>query len=377
MDEPILRRGEVLERQREGIDSLLAGQGRLLLALDSELGWLYRADFSGDRDRTTIQGVRGSRVYGTAPGDPLRVASFGDSFVYGTEVADDETWGHVVERVSPGIELLNYGVGGFGMDQAYLRYLREGAELSPDMVLFGFTPVNLGRLINVYRRFVSASEIPLVKPRFTALEGGGLSRIPVPLPDTLGLRQLQHDVALLRRLGENDWWYRPEVWANPLHDMSATLRLMAGLWMRFDRRYVDPDRPVSGRNGLFRPESEAFRIQTALIDSVVVRVRNEGTIPFILLLPDRGVLQARISGLPASWDPLIEALGRADVPHLDGTEAFLRIPDGAAALPSWFAAGGHYSAEGNRLVGEWLAEVLLREATNACSMGTVRPAVCR
>lgn len=376
MVEPIERRAKVLERQRVEIDSLLAGQGRLQLILDPELGWLYRPGFVGDRDRTTIQGLRGSRLYEAEPGEALRVASFGDSFVYGTEVADGEAWGHVVEVTEPGIELLNYGVGGYGMDQAYLRYMGEGAQFSPDLVLVGFTPVNLGRLVNVYRRFISGMEIPLVKPRFQALEGGGLSRLPVPLPDTSDLRQLQHDVALLRRLGENDWWYRSEVWANPLHDLSTTVRLASGLWTRVDRRYVDPDRPISGTDWLFRPESEAFRIQTALMDSVVVRIREDGSVPFILLLPDRGVLEARMSGGPASWDPLVEALRRSEVPIMDGTEAFLRIPPGPEGLSPWFAPGGHYSPEGNRLLGEWLAGILLREAMNACEMETVRPAVC-
>jgi len=374
--EPIERRARVLERQREGIDSLLAGQGRLLWVLDPELGWLYRPGFVGDRDRMTLQGLRGFRLYETEPGAALRVASFGDSFVYGTEVADGEVWSHVVEQTSPGVELLNYGVGGYGMDQAYLRYLREGAEFSPDFVLIGFTPVNLGRLVNVYRRFISTAEIPLVKPRFQALDGGGLSRLPVPLPDTSGFRQLQHDVTLLRGLGKNDWWYRSEVWANPLHDLSTTVRLVSGLWTRVDRRYFDPDRPVSGTDWLFRPESEAFRIQTALIDSVVVRIRDEGALPFILLLPDREVLEARISGGEASWDPLVEALRRSEVPLLDGTEAFLPGPPGPEGPAPWFAPGGHYSAEANRLLGEWLAEILLREATKACALGAVRPAVC-
>ena len=374
--DPIERRATVLERQRHEIDRLLEGQGSLLLTLDPALGWLYRPGYISDSDHITDQGLRGFRSYAREPGDALRVASFGDSFVYGTEVSTSEAWGHVLEQVAPGVELLNYGVGGYGMDQAYLRYLRQGTELSPDFVLMGFTPVNLGRLVNVYRRFLSSSEFPLVKPRFQEAEGGRLSRLPVPLQDTLAFRQLQHDMRLLRRIGEDDWWYRPEVWANPFHDLSITLRLVSGLWTRVDRRYINADRPVSGDDGLFRPESEAFRIQTALVDSAVVRIRDDGALPFVLLLPDRGVLEARMSGGEASWDPLIEALRRSEVPILDGTEAFLQGPVAAEDVPAWFAPGGHYSPEGNRLLAQWLADALLREVADACPRGAVRPALC-
>ncbi len=374
--EPIERRAPVLQRQRAGIDLLLAGQGSLQLALDPELGWVYRSGFHGDRDGITGQGVRGDRVYEGEPGDALRVAAFGDSFVYGNEVSNVETWGHAVERIAPAVELLNYGIGGYGMDQAYLRYLREGTDLFPDVVLFAFTPVNLGRLVNVYRRFVSSSEIPLVKPRFRMSDGGELLRVPVPIVDAAGFRRLRDDVEVLRRLGEDDWWYRPEVWENPAHDLSATVRLLSALWTRVDRRYVDADRPISGRDGPFRPQSEAFRIQVALIDSVAARVRADGALPFILLLPDRGVLGARMAGGRASWDPLLEALRRSDVPFFDGTEAFLRAPSGMEGLSSWFAPGNHYSAEGNRILGEWMAGVLLREASAACLAGLLRPGAC-
>lgn len=376
VSEPIERRSSVLARQRAALDTLLSGQGELMVLLDPELGWVYRPGHVGEGNRITEQGLRGARLYDTVPGEALRVAAFGDSFVYGNEVADEEAWARVAERSWPDLDLLNYGVGGYGMDQAYLRFLREGADLSPDMVLMGFTPVNLGRLVNVYRRFVSSSEIPLVKPRFVETPGGSLARLETPLADSSAFRRLQRDPSVLRSLGRHDWWYRPDIWANPLHDISATVRLVVGLWIRVDRRYVDRDRPVSGSDGSFRPESSAFRLQVAVADSFAARIREGGRVPVVLLLPDRPVLEARRLGQPASWDALMEAFHASGTPVLDATQAFLAEGITPDALPGWFASGGHYSPLGNERVGEWVAGELARLAVEACAAGALRPAAC-
>ena len=84
---------------------------------------------------------------------------FGDSFVYGNEVSDDDAWCAVLEASSDALEVLNYGVGGYGLDQAFLRFQREGMALHPDVVLIGFTPDDLGRVVNVYRRFIFVARV--------------------------------------------------------------------------------------------------------------------------------------------------------------------------------------------------------------------------
>jgi len=70
-----------------------------------------------------------------------------------------------LEARTDALNVLNYGIGGYGFDQAFLRFQREGIALRPDVVLIGFAPDDLGRLVNVYRRFISSRELPLAKPR--------------------------------------------------------------------------------------------------------------------------------------------------------------------------------------------------------------------
>lgn len=52
-----------------------------------------------------------------------RIAIVGDSFTFKLEVPYEKTWGHQFEiALGPGWQVLNFGVDGYGLDQAFLRY---------------------------------------------------------------------------------------------------------------------------------------------------------------------------------------------------------------------------------------------------------------
>jgi len=64
-----------------------------------------------------------------------RVVALGDSFTFGWGVDDGNRFTEVMERLSPGLEVLNMGVHGYGTDQEFLVFGREGRLYRPDLVL--------------------------------------------------------------------------------------------------------------------------------------------------------------------------------------------------------------------------------------------------
>ena len=111
--EPIRRRSAILREQTERVRSLLDTSRSRREELDPELGWRYRPGYASATDNITVQGLRGSRVYDAFPGGAaLRLAVFGDSFVYCNEVSDTNAWPAMLERGGAGLEVMNYGVGG-------------------------------------------------------------------------------------------------------------------------------------------------------------------------------------------------------------------------------------------------------------------------
>jgi len=94
-----------------------------------------RFNHFGMRDR--------SRVLQKAPGT-LRVALLGDSFVEALQVPDDSTLARLLERelgaCLPGqaVEVLNFGVSGFGPVASAAHYRGLASRFVPDLVLYLF-----------------------------------------------------------------------------------------------------------------------------------------------------------------------------------------------------------------------------------------------
>lgn len=331
-----------------------------LLAVDSVLGWRYRSDMATAHDQTNSRGLRSAREYTAVPADSVvRVAAFGDSFVYGTEVDNAHCWSALAEQLHPQLEVLNFGVGGYGNDQAYLRFLADGRSLSPQIAILGFAPTDFGRVVNVYRRFLSNRDLPLFKPRFVLRPGGELEYVPSPVRVPADYaRYLDHPDSVIA-LGRGDAWYEPAIYENPLYDLSATVRLFTGLWIKVRRRYFDDDRLV--RNGVFNRASTAFALQTALFQDFAAKARAAGTVPLIIIFPDRESIVRRQRGLAPIFAPLLDDLRARGIEYLDLTEAFL-ARGAAQRLDDWFMPLGHYSPSANRIVAEWLGPRLLERA---------------
>jgi hypothetical protein len=344
--EKIRRTSDVFEEQTEMLRELLDPSVPQLHELHPVLGWRYAPGYQGGLHRLNGAALRGAKEYAPQPpAGVLRVAAFGDSFVYGTEVGNEDAWPFLVEQAEPGVEMLNFGVPGYGTDQAYLRYQIEVASFAPHVVVIGFAPTDLTRTINVYRRFFSNAEVPLVKPRYVLEENGGLRLLPCP---ACGLaeasRLLRHPREVLR-LGQSDGWYDPLIYENPLYDWSASVRLGAAALARARRRW-GPDRLY--RAGVFDETSSAFRIECALVETFAGAVRAAGARPLVVMLPDRNAVQAARLGRPRSYDPLTQWLQKQNVDLWDAADDLRAQTD--ADVDALFTPGGHYSPAGNRTV---------------------------
>lgn len=350
LDEPIRRTADIFREQTAMLEDLLSERPRLM-RLDSALGWRYAAGYAGERDHTNAQGLRASREYAPAPpAGVLRVAAFGDSFVYGNEVDDASAWPAQLEASAPGLEVLNHGVGGYGLDQAYLRYLAEGARLSPHVVLIAFDVDDMGRLVNVYRRFLSTRELPVFKPRFHLGGDGGLVLRPNPMRSESDYRALVREPRAVLAHGADDGWYAPLIYDNPVYDWSATVRLVTSVWLRARHRYVDPRRTYV--RGALNPAAPAFALQVAVFEAFAAAVRAAGAAPVIVFLPDRGSIARVAAGGAPTYAPLADRMRERGATVLDAGTAF---PAGGPQA-DWFMPGGHYSPEGNRLVALWLRD---------------------
>lgn len=97
-------------------------------------GWPVTIDAGGFR---RSGGVAAAGIDGV-------ILAVGDSYTFGEEVGDGDTWPAQLERLS-GRRVLNGGVSGYGFDQVVLRAERLTERHHPSMVIVGFIADDIRR----------------------------------------------------------------------------------------------------------------------------------------------------------------------------------------------------------------------------------------
>ena len=91
------------------------------------------------------------------------ISTFGDSYVFCRQVSDQDTW---QEQLSPKkkIYVANYGVGNYGLDQAFLKFKRKKLTSKNKVIIFGFVPETICRIQSKWKHFIEFGNIHGFKP---------------------------------------------------------------------------------------------------------------------------------------------------------------------------------------------------------------------
>jgi len=218
---------------------------------DDELGYVPKPGFRGSGAGgwpVTID-ADGLRSCGELPGaaEGPALLAVGNSYTFGEEVGDAETWPAQLQRLS-GRPVLNGGVSGYGFDQIVLRAERLAARHAPSMVVAGFIADDIRRteMRRVWGRdkpwfdfeddrlALAGVPVPERRRRAPPWLRHRLDRVVIGLPASLqqlfgyhvrrhaagqGLRIALHLIARLAQLGERHrcrvvllGQYHPQVW---------------------------------------------------------------------------------------------------------------------------------------------------------------------
>lgn len=273
--------------------------GKRINVIDAELGWRMNPDAHSPNYVINKQGFRGPREYPQTPPDPAkRILCLGDSFTFGTAVADDETFEVHAERLLPGTEWLNFGVPGTCLTQSYLLYKSRARQFGGKYVIIGFMSNDAMRTVNCFRPFVNVdSASPLTKP-FVRLRDGKLSLEPNPYKSADDYRRLlDNDREELDKLRRLDYlsWSREHPSTNPILRTLSYIVEANQLDRNFDSMFTGklplgnaiaamlPQDPYG--KAIYEPTSEGFAALTALFDRYHDEVVADGRIPLIVLFP--------------------------------------------------------------------------------------------
>jgi hypothetical protein len=289
-------------------------------------GWALKPDikellvFSNKILNSNSKGLRGKEEYQyERSAGKQRMVVLGDSFTFGEEVSDDETYSHDLQTSLPNTEILNLGVQGYGHDQMLMYLKEEGVKYHPDVVVLGFAYLDIYRNIESFFAYA--------KPRFElASDGLQLTNVPVPTPEHV--------------LAEEA--YRPK-----------SLDLMVILREKL--------RWTLGKN-----EVEAREVSRRLLDQIVATTRSIRATPVFVYLP----VYEEIQPLPKS-----AYLLTASSPPVEDREKYLNDFCQERGVPCLFLrsrfheeidkganfnAAGHWNAQAHNLAAEEIKSFLLQ-----------------
>ena len=290
---------------------------------DAELGWVNLPNVAvpnmygpGVALHTNARGFRGlAETVDTLPAGRHRAICSGDSFTLGYGVSDAETWCALLGTALPDLETVNMGQGGYGIDQAYLWYRRDGLPLRHDFLIFAYITIDLWRM--TVPRFTGYGKPVLV------LQGDSLVVTNVPAPERGAVWRARARAASAMR-------------GTRLSELTRRLALRSS-----DRRTAD---------SLAR-DSAAFDVAAAVVRRLADWQSERGGTLILVHLPvqqDYGTTTADL--LRRRMAALAAAEG---IRFVDLVQALRALP--AESVPSLFLPrNGHFTPAGNR----WVAGLL-------------------
>jgi hypothetical protein len=317
-----------------------AEQARYFAARNPLLGWGPPLDTTGRQPPPT----RPDPAYGA--GAAPCASAYGDSFTWGTDAPADGTWPHQLGLLL-GCRVANYGVVGYGSDQALLLFRAQARGDRSSVVVLAHVSENLLRNVNQYRNLLYPGQRLAFKPRFVP-DGDSLRLVPVPIRSADDLRDLPAHPA--RHLPYEAYLRRPRRgfpytwsllrWA--ASDFQARARLGG---YPPHRPFYQPDHP-----------SRALAVTTRILAAFSRDARAAGRTPFVLLVPmGPDFAYARRTGEWAD-QPLADALAREGVAVIHAGPAMLRRLGGREPCTLFADCAGHFNAAGYRMLAEVAAE---------------------
>lgn len=334
-EDQVARNREILKR--------MSGNGSYL-QYDDYLGWSIGPNRRSVDEMylSSEEGIRSPKVNMSMLTHESRgrIALIGDSFTFGEEVKYEETWGYFLQQYfEGGRQVLNYGVPGYGLDQVYLRYLRDVRPLHPDIIVIGLISHDIERTMTVYN-FISFPEweFPFAKPRLSFSNGElAILNSPVHSPEAITkwtsidqLPFLEYD----RGYNESEW-----EWTNL--DCSYLFRFLTSEFPRWPVRNAE----ISDR--------VRITLNSEILLKLVSAAREDGTLPVVVYFPTHGTF-VRMSSEMIQQELAVDVLKYSRVEYSDLTSCLMQVRDSERFV----ASKRHYSPKANMYIARCVAEVL-------------------
>ncbi len=337
---------------------------------DAKIGWIRKPYTSGvDQGLTgkvdwSIDDI-GARRDTEMELSPIDIIAVGDSYVFGRQVENWEAWPALLGK-SLGVRVVNLGVGNYGLDQAILRYLRDGLIPGAKVAIMGVVPETISRIHSSWKHYSEYGNTFAFKPRFRLNEGNlELLNNLINSPDKFTTYR-----QYLPILQERDYFYKRKFrkdmirppylfhWLSNPRNRSLVLLLQQRERQRASGNCTDvqeaiPFRSVMERNIKMAGDMYGQTECTDLLKEIVLLFAKEaraiGVDPVFIMFPQ--LMDLELFGLRQPYHEVLNQL-QGHLLTIDGSTAL-----SSADIKDLYVEdsyGGHYSQYGNKVIANLL-----------------------
>jgi hypothetical protein len=306
---------------------------RIHTKYDEQLGWVNIPNTAiqnmygdGIYFRTNARGFRGNTDFSVSvPKGKVRVIASGDSFTLGYGVDNDHTWCQLLASLDERLEVVNMGQGGYGIDQSYLWYMRDGIKLEHQFQIFAIIGGDFGRF--------GKSFLGYGKP-YLEIQNGSFSVRNVPVP-----KRPYYVPWLTENIG--------------VIDELKTVRMMRAAGKRLAR---------GGKLPVIYEFDDELKITLKIFEELLIANKLKNSTLIVAYLP--GIEDLDETGNPEVRRFLRAELSKRNIIFLDLVDEFREIPvterSGLFIQKSnRYLGEGHYTVKGNQYVAGMIYNKLL------------------
>ena len=291
----------------------------------------------------------GSRIVPAFPDTREACLSlYGDSFTWGGKVDHEHAWGNVLAELL-GCRVANYGVSGFGSDQAYLRFAHNASDGAP-VAFLGHLAENILRNSNQLRGLLYNGTVYGLKPRFVLDRDGGLALVPLPSPSEAEFRDL---VVHPEKYLEHEFFLPGGPAGTTRLRFPYTLSVLSA----FRHFHITAEiRREPWHAAFYAPDhpAQALEVTARIFEAFDREARRRGKIAVLAIIPTGMDLEYRREHGRWVYQPLLDRVRRSGLEVLDLGDGMLeRI--GARSPCAVFGdegCSGHPSEEGYAIMAQ-------------------------
>lgn len=264
------------------------------------------------------------------------IICIGDSFTHGDAVVYEDSWPAILSKKT-NRSVLNMGSGGYGIDQALLRFMNN--EITCDTIVFGLVSGDLERsLSTVYNYYIGGVK---TKPRFKFEENSNqYSLINVPCVKPLEF--------VSRPVSE-----RARVVYENIESYNNYLELEDKFWTKsaFLRLLYSTKEQVKHRKPpVYMNDNEYFKYCLKIFSIFKAFCEAKKIVPIVVLIDNNNSFSDRMKANTNTWNLLKTNLDSMNLKTLEFQDDFYNTYQQKKSNVIHATEGVHFSPEGNELL---------------------------